>query len=54
MDEFIKNMKQYNVMLLAKTKDKEAMEKLKTKIEATAEELKTCQDSLNAVIWREK
>lgn len=54
MDEFIKNMKQYNVMLLAKTKDKEAMEKLKSKIEATAEELKNCQDNLNGVIWREK
>ncbi len=53
-DEFIKNMKQYNVMLLAKTKDKEAMEKLKVKIEATAEELKNCQDNLNSVIWREK
>ena len=53
-EEFTSNMKKYNVMLLAKTKDKEAMELLKTKIEATAEELKNCQDNLNSVIWREK
>lgn len=51
--EFTSNMKKYNVMLLAKTKDKEAMELLKTKIEATAEELRNCQDKLNNVIWRE-
>lgn len=53
-EEFTGNMKKYNVMLLAKTKDKEAMELLKTKIEATAEELKNCQDNLNSVIWREE
>lgn len=53
-DEFTSNMCKYNDMLRAKTKDKEAMELLKIKIEATAAELKNCQNDLNSMIWREE
>lgn len=52
--EFNLNMEKYSVSLRAKLEDKEAMEALKEKILAAADELHGCQAKLNAVIWEVK
>lgn len=52
--EFNLNMEKYSVSLKAKMEDKAAMEDLKKKILAAADELHGCQAELDAVIWEVK
>lgn len=52
--EFNLNMEKYSISLRAKLEDKEAMETLKEKIFAAADELHKCQEKLDSVIWEVK
>lgn len=52
--EFVHNMDKYSVSLRAKLEDKEAMEDLRKRILKAVDELHSCQDKLNSVIWEVK
>lgn len=51
--EFTQNIRKYSMLMQAKFADKEAMEQLREKIAAAAEDLVTLQQELNSKIWKE-
>lgn len=52
-NEFETNLKDYSLNMKALIKNKEAMQELGNKVHLAAEELKTKQEDLNDIIWKE-